>query len=66
MAKTVKTTKANKKADKDSGLEDQLESEVQAPDPEVTDTGATTTVDPTFADGAMEVDSKPWNPPEEK
>lgn len=59
-----KVAKTNKKADKDSGLTDQLESEAKAPDPELTPEGTNTT-DPTFADGAMEVDSKPWNPPTE-
>jgi len=66
MGKVIKKSASAKKTDKDSGLEDQLESENKGPDPEITDTGATTTTDPTFADGAMEVDSKPWNPPEEK
>lgn len=53
-------------ADKDSGLEDALESEKKAKDPVELKTGGIRSTDPAFADGAMEVDSKSNQPHPDK
>lgn len=49
------------------GSEPDLEAEAKAEDAVASTTikGGVQTTDPTFADGAMEVNQVPWNPPSE-